>query len=192
MEKKVILDSLGVWKKNSKSSVRGRKWLGWTSLTSQGGWDENVSSIFLNDGLNELLSSRSAAQQAYAALELGHERHRVPDQIPSLDRCVPHLPTCKFPEIVKKKRQKNRLNPRVLYMWTASWQQNDNNDTKCLLTEVRAAQKHCQKVHLKKNWFLFQLLFFKADMYWTSKYFTPGIASYMSDHDSRLTVGPWV
>lgn len=67
-----------------------------------------MSSIFLNDGLNELLSSRSAAQQAYAALELGHERHRVPDQIPSLDRCVPHLPTCKFPEIVKKKRQKKK------------------------------------------------------------------------------------
>lgn len=53
--------------------------------------------IFLNDGVDELLGGGSAAQQAYAALELGHERHGVPDQVPPLDRCVPHLPTCKFP-----------------------------------------------------------------------------------------------
>lgn len=63
-----------------------------------------MSSIFLNNGVDELLSSGSAAQQAYAALELRHERHRVPDQVPSLDRCVPHLPTCKFPEYHKEKR----------------------------------------------------------------------------------------
>lgn len=53
--------------------------------------------IFLDDGVDELLGGGSAAQQAYAALELRHERHGVPDQVPPLDRCVPHLPTCKFP-----------------------------------------------------------------------------------------------
>lgn len=53
--------------------------------------------IFLNDGVDELLGGGSAAQQAYAALKLGHERHGVPDQVPPLDGCVPHLPTCKFP-----------------------------------------------------------------------------------------------
>ena len=56
-----------------------------------------MCSIFLNDGFYELLSCGSAAQQAYAALELGHERHRVPDQVPPLNSSVPHLPTCKFP-----------------------------------------------------------------------------------------------
>lgn len=56
-----------------------------------------MGSIFLDDGFDELLSGGSAAQQAYAALELRHERHRVPDQVPPLDCCVPHLPTCKFP-----------------------------------------------------------------------------------------------
>lgn len=56
-----------------------------------------MGSIFLNDGVDELLSRGSAAQQADAPLELGHERHRVPDQVPPLDRRVPHLPTCKFP-----------------------------------------------------------------------------------------------
>lgn len=35
--------------------------------------------IFLNDGIDELLGGGSAAQQAYATLELGHERHGVPD-----------------------------------------------------------------------------------------------------------------
>lgn len=35
--------------------------------------------IFLNDGVDELLGGGSAAQQAYAALELRHERHGVPD-----------------------------------------------------------------------------------------------------------------
>lgn len=53
--------------------------------------------IFLDDGVDELLSRGSTAQQAYTALELRHEWHGVPDQVPSLDRCVPHLPTCKFP-----------------------------------------------------------------------------------------------
>lgn len=53
--------------------------------------------IFLDDGVDELLGGGSAAQQANAALELGHERHGVPDQVPPLDGCVPHLPTCKFP-----------------------------------------------------------------------------------------------
>lgn len=62
-----------------------------------------MSSIFLNNGVDELLSSGSAAQQAYAALELRHERHRVPDQVPPLNRCVPHLPTCKFPENHREK-----------------------------------------------------------------------------------------
>lgn len=68
-------------------------------LTSQRGRDEEVGSIFLDDGLDELLSGGSAAQQPHAALELGHERHRVPDQVPPLDGRVPHLPTCKFPVI---------------------------------------------------------------------------------------------
>lgn len=66
-------------------------------LTSQRGRDEEVGSIFLDDGLDELLSGGSAAQQPHAALELRHERHRVPDQVPPLDGRVPHLPTCKFP-----------------------------------------------------------------------------------------------
>lgn len=58
--------------------------------------------IFLNDVVDELLSCGSAAQQAHAALELGHEWHGVPDQVPPLDRRVPHLPTCKFPDDHKK------------------------------------------------------------------------------------------
>lgn len=52
---------------------------GKNSLTAQGSWDENVRPIFLNDGVDELLGGGSAAQQAYAALELRHERHGVPD-----------------------------------------------------------------------------------------------------------------
>lgn len=79
----------------------------WTSLTSQGGWDENVSSIFLNDSVNELLSSGPASQQAYTALELRHEWHRVPNKIPPFNCSVPHLPTCKFPA---KHQEKHALN----------------------------------------------------------------------------------
>lgn len=71
-------------------------------LTSQRGRDENVGAIFFDDGVDELLRGRSAAQQADAALELGHERHGVPDQVPPLDRCIPHLPTCKFPATQQK------------------------------------------------------------------------------------------
>lgn len=74
-------------------------------LTSQRGRDEEVGSIFLDDGLDELLSGGSAAQQPHAALELGHERHRVPDQVPPLDGRVPHLPTCKFPVIANTHTQ---------------------------------------------------------------------------------------
>lgn len=68
--------------------------------------------IFLNDGVDELLGGGSAAQQAYAALELRHERHGVPDQVPPLDGRVPHLPTCKFPvKDTEAFRNKTSQNP---------------------------------------------------------------------------------
>lgn len=75
-----------------------------------------MSSIFLNDSVNELLSGGSAAQQANAALELRHERHGVPDEVPSLDRSVPHLPTCKFPaksQEEKKTTKHKQLTPKL-------------------------------------------------------------------------------
>lgn len=77
--------------------------------------------IFLNDGVDELLGGGSAAQQAHTALELRHERHGVPDQVPPLDRCVPHLPTCKFPvEDTEAFRTQNQTKHNVFQQ-----QQND-------------------------------------------------------------------
>ena len=67
------------------------------NLTSQRGRYEDVCSILLDDGINELLSGGSSPQQANASLELWHEWDRVPDQVPPLNGCVPHLPTCKLP-----------------------------------------------------------------------------------------------
>ena len=67
------------------------------ALTSQGGGDEDVVAILLDDGVDELLRGGPASQEADAALELGHQGHGVPDQVPPLDGRVPHLPTCKFP-----------------------------------------------------------------------------------------------
>lgn len=63
-----------------------------------------MGSIFLNDSINKLLSGGSSAQQAYAALELRHEWHGVPDEVPSLDSSISHLPTCKFPDELKEKQ----------------------------------------------------------------------------------------
>lgn len=56
-----------------------------------------MGAILLDDGVDELLRGGSATQQAHAALELWHERHGVPDQVPPLDGSVPHLPTRKLP-----------------------------------------------------------------------------------------------
>jgi len=68
-----------------------------------------VGAILLDDGFNELLGGGPASQEAHAALELGHEGHGVPDQVPPLDGRVPHLPTCKFPE-----RKTTTVSPNVL------------------------------------------------------------------------------
>lgn len=62
-----------------------------------------MGSILLNDGVDELLSGGSAAQQADAALELRHEWQGVLNEVPSLNRCVSHLPTCKFPGGLQEK-----------------------------------------------------------------------------------------
>lgn len=86
-----------------------------------------MGSIFLDDGVDELLRGGSAAQQAYAALELRHEWHRVPDQVPSLDRCVPHLPTCKFPD--KSQGKKRALTPEPLSICNRAI----NNNSKTVL-----------------------------------------------------------
>lgn len=66
-------------------------------LTSQRGRDEEVSTIFLDDGVDEVLSGWTPSQKPHAPLELRHEGHRIPDQIPPLNGCVPHLPTRKLP-----------------------------------------------------------------------------------------------
>lgn len=65
--------------------------------TSQGGRDEEVGAVLFDDGVDELLSGGSPAQQADAPLKLRHERHWVTDQVSPLNGCVPHLPTGKLP-----------------------------------------------------------------------------------------------
>lgn len=57
-----------------------------------------MSPIFLDDGVDEVLSGRTPSQKPHAPLELGHEGHGIADEIPALDGCVPHLPTRKLPE----------------------------------------------------------------------------------------------
>jgi hypothetical protein len=65
--------------------------------TSQGGRDEEVGAVLFDDGINELLSGGSPAEQADASLKLRHEGHWMADQVSPLDGCVPHLPTGKLP-----------------------------------------------------------------------------------------------
>lgn len=47
--------------------------------TSKRGRDEDVSTIFLDDGVNEVLSGRTPSQKPHAPLELGHEGHGIAD-----------------------------------------------------------------------------------------------------------------
>lgn len=56
-----------------------------------------MSSIFLDDGVDEVLRGRTPSQKPHAPLELGHEGDGIADQIAPLDGGVPHLPTCKLP-----------------------------------------------------------------------------------------------
>lgn len=73
-------------------------------LTSKRGRDEDVSTIFLNDGVNEVLRGWTSSQKPHAPLELGHEGHGIVYKIPPLDGCVPHLPTRKLPARKKQER----------------------------------------------------------------------------------------
>lgn len=65
--------------------------------TSQGGRDEDVGAVLFDDGIDELLRGGSPAQEADAPLELRHQGQWVVEQVPSLNGCVPHLPTGKLP-----------------------------------------------------------------------------------------------
>lgn len=56
-----------------------------------------MGAVLFDDGINELLSGGSPAEQADAPLKLRHEGHWMMDQVSPLDGCVPHLPTGKLP-----------------------------------------------------------------------------------------------
>lgn len=56
-----------------------------------------MCAVFLDDGVDELLRGRPAAQHPHTALKVRHERERIPDQIPPLDGCIPHLPAGELP-----------------------------------------------------------------------------------------------
>lgn len=56
-----------------------------------------MGAVLFDDGVDELLSGGSPAEQPDAPLKLRHEGHGVADQVSPLDGCVPHLPTGKLP-----------------------------------------------------------------------------------------------
>lgn len=56
-----------------------------------------MGAVLFDDGVDELLSGGSPAEQADAPLKLRHEGHWVTDQVSPLNGCVPHLPTGKLP-----------------------------------------------------------------------------------------------
>lgn len=81
------------------------------ALTSQRGRDQDVRSILLDDGVDELLRGRPSSEHPHAALEIRHQGQRIADQIPPLDGCVPHLPACKLPAEQSK-------------TWGSAWENN--------------------------------------------------------------------
>lgn len=56
-----------------------------------------MCSVFLDDGVDEVLGGGTPPQEPHASLEFWHEGDGISDQVPPLDGGVPHLPTCKFP-----------------------------------------------------------------------------------------------